>query len=239
MRSATVEKSPHLRSHAQSDNDLVSLATPVFEIIMQIKAGLMTPSTSTRREIDELLKQMEQRGEALGYKAEPVQAVKFALAAFVDETVLTADFPLRDAWAKYPLQLEYFREQLAGVTFFNRLDEMLKNPESDLDVVEAYYMCLLLGYEGKHKKYFMDQLKAITESVAEYLRRANRLRAVALSPHWKVTDQPELRTITWLPRWAKVAGGISLGALILIYVILKFFLGIEIREAISQLLRGH
>src|ERR1043165_1839342 len=107
MRSAIVDKSFHLKSRAQSDNDLVSLATPVFEIIMQIRAGLITPSTNTRRDIDDLLKQMEQRGAALGYKAESVQAVKFALAAFVDETVLTADFPLRDAWAKYPLQLEY------------------------------------------------------------------------------------------------------------------------------------
>jgi len=239
MRSMTVEKSSHPRSRAQSDNDLVSLATPVFEIIMQIRAGLVTPSTNTRREIDGMLKQMEQRGEALGYKAESVQAVKFALAAFVDETVLTADFPLRDAWAKYPLQLEYFREQLAGVTFFNRLDEMLKNPESDPDVVEAYYMCLLLGYEGKHKKYFMDQLKAIIENVAEYLRRTNRLRTVALSPHWKVADQPEMRTTTWLPRWAKIAGGISVGTLILIYVILKFFIGVEIGQTIDQLLRGH
>ena len=237
MRSLLSEKSVRAKSRPQSDNDLVSLATPVFEIIMQLRAGMITPSTDVRREIDGLLKQMEQRGEALAYKPSSLQSVKFALAAFIDETVLTADFPLRDAWEKYPLQLEYFRENLAGVTFFKRLDEMLKDPDGDVDVVEAYYLCLLLGYEGKHKKYFMEQLRSIIESVAEYLRRANRLRAGALSPHWKVSDQPVLASAPWLERWVKITGVTSLCALVLIYVILKLFLSSDLKRAIDLLVR--
>jgi type VI secretion system protein ImpK len=237
MRSMTAEKSAFTRSGARSDNDLISLATPIFEIIMQIKAGLITPSNDLRREIDSLLKQMEQRGEAHGYKARSVEDVKFALTALTDETVLTADFALREDWVKYPLQLEYYGHQLAGVKFFDRLKEMLKNPDADADVIEAYYLCLLLGYEGKHKKYYLQELKALTEDVADYLRSENRLRPVALSPHWKVTDQPLLAHEPWLPRWVKVAGGVSLAALILIYSVLKFFLGGELKDAVDKLLR--
>jgi type VI secretion system protein ImpK len=238
MGSTTIAKSVHSRSRFPSDHDLVSLVTPVFEIIMQLRAGLITPSGDMRREIDGLLKQMEQRGETYGHKAQSIQAVKFAVVAFVDETVLTdKNFPLREAWEKTPLQLEYFRENMAGVTFFNRLDEILKNPDSDPDVIETYYLCLLLGYEGKHKKYFMEQLQSIIDTVASHLRRANRLNAVALSPHWKVTDQPVLATTEWLPRWAKIAGSISLATIVFIYLLLKFFLNSSLHSAIEQLLR--
>jgi type VI secretion system protein ImpK len=237
MRSATADPPMGSGSHVEAGGDLIGVATPAFEIIMKIRAGLLTPSGDLRREIKAVLNQFEQRATALGCKAESVQAVKFALTAFIDETVLTADFPLRDAWEKHPLQLEYFGEHLAGVTFFNRLDEMLKNPDSDLDVVEAYYLCLLLGYEGKHKKYFLEQLRAVIEKVAEYLRRANRLRLVALSPHWKVSDQPALRETPWLPLWARLAGGLALAVLVLFYGILKLFLGSDLKSAISHLLR--
>lgn len=231
------EKPAYNRNRAQPDNDFVGLATPVLEVIMKVKAGLIIPSTSLRREIAELLKQMEHRGETLRCNPRAVQAVKFALTAFVDETVLTADFPLRDAWERHPLQLEYFGEHLAGVTFFNRLEEMLKDPESDPGVVEVYYVCLLLGYEGKHKKYYLEQLRAVIEAVAEYLRRANRLRPVALSPHWKVTDQPVLVRDTGLAQWVKVAGFSLAGLAVLIYVVLRIFLNSEVSSATLQLLR--
>jgi type VI secretion system protein ImpK len=237
MRSVTAEKSALTRSSASSDNDFTSLATPIFEIIMQIKAGLITPSNDLRREIDELLKQVEQRGEEIGYKARSVEDVKFALTALIDETVLTADFALRDDWVKYPLQLEYYGHQTAGIKFFDRLKEMLKNPDADVSVIETYYLCLLLGYEGKHKKYYLQELKTLIENVADYLRRENRLRAVALSPHWKVTDQPLLANENWLPTWVKITSGVALAALILIYSILKLFLGSELKEAVDKLLR--
>jgi type VI secretion system protein ImpK len=238
MRSATAEPWAAARSRGGSGNALINLATPTFEVIMRIRAGLLTPSGDLRREIDGILTQMEQQGAARGTRSEALKAVKFALAAFIDETVLTADFPLRDAWEKYPLQLEYFGEHLAGVTFFNRLDEMLKNSDGDIDLVETYYLCLLLGYEGRYnRKYFAEQLQATIEKVADHLRRANRLHLVALSPHWKVTDQPALSATSWLPAWARLAGALSLGALVLLYGILKLFLGTELKTAISQLLR--
>lgn len=237
MQSVMAERTFQPASRPRPNNDLTRLATPVLDIIMRIRAGLITPSGDMRREIDGLLKQMEQRGDALGRHPRTVEAIKFALTAFVDETVLTADFPLRDAWEKYPLQLEYFKEHLAGVTFFDRLDEMLKNPTADPDVVEVYYLCLLLGYEGKHKKYYLEQLQKIIETVAAYLRSAGRLQTVPLSPHWRVVDQPVLSPNRWLPRWARLTLAGAFAGVILIYVMMKFFLGGELKAAIEQLLR--
>ena len=218
------------------DNELVHLASPVLEIIMQVKANRVVPSNDLRRQIDGLLKQLETRGEQVGYKERQIQAAKFSLAAFVDEMVLTAQFPLREQWEKHPLQLEYFGEHLAGVTFFNRLDDLLKDSANEADVVELFYLCLLLGYKGKYKIYYEPELKAVIEGVADHLRRVNRLRGGALSPHWRVTDQPEI-VDHGIPAWVKTAGAIAIAALIIIYMAFRVWLHSDASSTLERLLR--
>jgi type VI secretion system protein ImpK len=239
MSSATAERPAIKQSRTRADNGLLALATPVLQEIMQIRASITSPSLELRRLIDAMLKQLEQRGDGLGYKERHLQTMKFALAAFIDETVLIADFPLREEWEKYPLQLEYVGEHLAGLTFFERLEAIMKKPdtEADIDVVEVCYVCLLLGYKGKYNIYYEEQLKVVIENVAAFLRRAGRLQIGALSPHWQVNDQPEPVRDSGLPRWMKVGGSVALAVAMLIYVLFNFLLISELNGAKEQLLR--
>ena len=213
------------------------IATNVLQLIMQIRAGIVQPSNSLRGTMDTLLRQLEQDAEVSGYKEAMAQNAKFALAAFADETVLTASFPLRSDWEKYPLQLEYFGEQLAGVKFYERLEDLMKSPEENADVLELYYLCLLIGYKGKYKIYFEDQLRGVIEQVAECLRRVNRLRTGVLSPHWKATDQPRLIASQSIPTWAKITGTAAIGLVILFYVFSALWLDTSMRSVIKVLLR--
>jgi type VI secretion system protein ImpK len=240
MATVTGERPSITQSRTQAaGNGLISLATPVFQEIMQIRAGIATPSIELRALIDALLKQLEQRGEALGYKQRHLQTIKFALAAFIDETVLIADFPLREEWEKYPLQLEYVGEHLAGLTFFERLEAIMKNlqGEADLDVVEVCYLSLLLGYKGKYNIYYEDQLKIVIQNIAELLRKSGRIQAEALSPHWRVTDQPQPVEDPGWPKWMKVGGTIAIGFVLLVYVLLNSLLIIDVNRVKEQLLR--
>src|ERR1043165_2697449 len=125
MATVTAERPIITASRTRADNGLLNLATPVLQEIIQIRAGLAAPALELRRMVDAMLKQLEQRGASLGYRERQLQTIKFALAAFIDETVLIADFPLREEWEKYPLQLEYVGEHLAGLTFFERLEAMM------------------------------------------------------------------------------------------------------------------
>jgi len=237
MQNMVHEKTAISLGQTRVESDLVALATPVLELVMQIKAGFMTPSKDLRRTVDERLKEIEQSAEALGHKERQAQAVKFALVAFIDETVLTADSPLREEWEKRPLQLEYFDEQLAGVKFFERLDQHLKDIDSDADVVEVYYLCLLLGYKGKYKRYYENKLEGVIENVADHLRRTGRLRGGALSPHWKANDQPEVKPDPGLSRWVTLGGGVALGFVLLVFIIFSFLLSRDLNEAMNTLLR--
>jgi type VI secretion system protein ImpK len=225
------------RRRARSGGDLVSLAGPVFELVLMLRAGSLGPSTNPRPTVERLLQEMEQRGATLRYAERQVKAVKFALAAFVDETIMSTNLPLREEWEKFPLQLEYFGEQLAGVKFFERLDELLKQIDTEADVVEVYYVCLLLGFKGKYKVYMEDQLQGLIDTLAAQLKRVGRLQETELSPHWKVRDQPEPPRERGLPLWAKIGGAAGLLVTLLIYLVLIVLLKSEVRTATEQLLR--
>jgi type VI secretion system protein ImpK len=237
--SATVERRAAAMSRraTRTGSDLVSLAAPVLELILRVKAGIVAPSNELRPTVARLLTEMEERAAKLRLSEKQVSSVKFALAAFMDETVLTNDFPLREEWEKVPLQLEYFGEHLAGVKFFERLDELIRSIETEADVVEVYYVCMLVGFKGKYQIYLEDQLKGVIENTAEQLRRVGRLHDGELSPHWRVTDQPEPPKDRGLPLWAMISAGAGLALAIVIYITLNFVLTGNLNEAIDQLLR--
>lgn len=238
MQSAVVEHHPAAgRRRPRSGSDLVTIAGPVFELVMKLQAGLIAPSNELRPMVQRVLAEMEQRGTTLRYSEAQLQAVKFALAAFVDEAVLTANFPLREEWEKYPLQLEYFREHLAGVEFFARLEELLKNVEAEANVVEVYYLCLLLGFKGKHQVYMEEQLQGVIENTAAQLRAVGRLQEGELSPHWRASDQPEPKRDTGLPLWLRISAISAFAFIVLLYTVLLLLLRSDITAAKEQLLR--
>ncbi len=226
MSSAAPQKM--MRANQQgSEKDLVNLATPVLEMVMRIRAGQLVPSSEMRQMVDAWLGEFEARGAQLGYKEAQLQNAKFALAAFVDETVLAGGFQVRNEWERHPLQLEYFKEQFAGVKFFERLDGLLKNAEQEADVIEVYYICLLLGLKGKYHIYMEDQLPAVLQNVSTHLQRVGRLKSSILSPHWKLNDQPEPlkeTKVPELPAWVKMAVAASLGMVGLGYLLFQFLL---------------
>lgn len=221
-----------------ADRSLVGLATPVFETILRIRAGLVTPSEDLRRQIGAELARLEREADRLGVAERRIQSAKFAVVAFTDETVLTADFPLRLEWEKSPLQLEWFGDQLAGETFFERLDALVAGVEDEAEVLEVYYVCLLLGFKGKYKLFGEEQLAGVVARVEDALRREGRLRAGGLSPHGLASDQPgPVRDDAGLSQRVKLWGSVAIASVLLLYVILFSVLQSDLRAALVQLNR--
>ena len=114
----------------------------------------------------------------------------------------------------------------------------MKNGENDVDVVETYYVCMLLGYKGKYKIYLEDQLVGVIADVTAFLRRANRLRASTLSPHWKVSDQPKPRRAdSGIPRWVRIGAPVTIGGVVLLWMLLLALLQRDINVALESLQR--
>lgn len=207
-------------SERASKNDLITFAGPIFDLILRLKAGIVAPSNDLRPKVAAMLEEFEKRAERYRINHKIVQVSKFALAAFVDETVLMNNFPMRDQWEKYALQLEYFGEQLAGNKFFEKLEAMLGQIEVTKDAVEIYYVCMLLGYKGRYAVYEQEKLLAIMERTANALVKAGKIVPVELSPHWLANDQPEPPKKRGMPIWAKLTALGGLGIAFIVYLVM-------------------
>jgi type VI secretion system protein ImpK len=219
----------------QNANDLVTFAAPVFDLILRLQAGIVKPSNELRPKIKSLLDDFEQRAERYRFNHKVVNVAKFALAAFVDETVLTGDFHLKEEWEKYPLQLEYFGEQLAGDKFFEKLQAMIAQIDVTADAVEIYYVCMLLGFKGRYAVYEHDKLQGIMQRTADALVKAGKITKVELSPHWRADDQPKPPEKRGMPTWAKVTAFGGLAFALLLYLVMFLLSSKFLDDAMQKL----
>jgi type VI secretion system protein ImpK len=222
-------------SDRANKNDLVTFAGPIFDLILRLKAGIVAPSNELRPQVAALLDDFERRAERYRFNHKIVQVSKFALASFVDETVLTNNFPLRAEWEKNPLQLEYFGEQLAGNKFFDKLQAMLKQIETTQDAVEIYYTCMLLGFKGRYGVYEQDKLLAIMQSTANALVKVGKIKPVELSPHWLANDQPTPPEKRGMPVWAKISALGGLGLAFIVYLFMFLMSSQFLKNAVEKL----
>ncbi len=222
-------------SEKANPNDLIAFAGPVFDLILRLKAGIVAPSNDLRPQIASMLADFEKRGERYRFSSKIIQVSKFALSAFVDETVLTNNFHLKEEWEKNPLQLEYFGESLAGNKFFEKLLSMIKQVDVTADAVEIYYVCMLLGFKGRYGVYEKEKLLAIMQETANALVKAGKIRPVELSPHWLANDQPKPPEKRGMPTWAKISALGGLGLAFIIYLVMFLVVSTFLKEALSKL----
>lgn len=220
-----------------STNDLVRFAGPIFDLVLRLKAGIVQPSNELRPKCAKLLDDFEKRAERYRFNHKIVRVSKFALASFIDEVVLTNNFPLKDEWEKYALQLEYFGEQLAGNKFFEKLEAMLKQIKVTADAVEIYYVCMLLGFKGRYAVYEHDKLISVMQRTADALVKVGRIKPTELSPNWLANDQPEPPKKRGMPVWAKVSAGAGLLLAVVAYVSMFLVSSLHLNDALDKLLR--
>jgi type VI secretion system protein ImpK len=222
-------------SERTNKNDLVAFAGPVFDLILRVKAGIVVPSNDLRPKIAAMLTDFEKRAERYRFNHRIIQVSKFALASFVDETVLTNNFHLKEEWEKNPLQLEYFGEQLAGNKFFDKLQAMLKQIETTQDAVEIYYICMLIGFKGRYAIYEKEKLLATMQETANALVKVGKITPVELSPNWFANDQPKPPEKRGMPTWAKISALSGLGLAFIVYLVMFLISSKILDDAMQKL----
>jgi type VI secretion system protein ImpK len=223
---------------AATKNDLITFAGPIFDLILRVRAGITPPSNELRPKVESMFGDFERRAERYRFNHKVVNVAKFGLAAFVDETVLTNNFPLRNEWEKNPLQLKYFGEQLAGNKFFEKLESMLGQIEVTQDAVEIYYYCMLLGFKGKYAVYEQEKLLETMQKTANELVKVGKIKPVDLSPNWVANDQPKPPEKRGMPVWAKIGAFAGLGLSFIVYLVLFLLSSQFMQQTIEKLRIG-
>lgn len=100
-----------------------------------------------RQRVMEALSQLADAASKSNYSPRDVSEAQYALVAFIDEAVQGSSWEHRDAWSLRPMQVELFGNRDAGERFFEHLESNRKSR----DVLEVYYLCLALGFQGRNR----------------------------------------------------------------------------------------
>ncbi|MBL8603495.1 MAG: DotU family type IV/VI secretion system protein [Myxococcales bacterium] len=151
------------------------LTSDVFNFLIQLRRldpAQQPPPESVQQRLRALIDTLGRRGEELKLAREDVLEITYAIIALADEVAIYAGGNLRQFWMSRPLQLQYFNENQAGENFFVRVNALRTDPRR-VDVVRVYYMCLVLGFQGRYRVRGGEaELAAIMDTLAADLARA-------------------------------------------------------------------
>lgn len=113
-----------------------------------------------RSNFQRLIAQSEAEFQQGRYSQEDYNLARFAVFAWVDETILASNWQGRQQWLREQLQRQYYQTADAGELFFERLNAVGPHQR---DVRVVYYLCLSLGFAGQYchpgDEVLLDQLK--------------------------------------------------------------------------------
>lgn len=165
-----------------------------------------------RRRIATLLEEMDRRGAEAKIPRRDLDDARYAIVAFIDEQLFRSSWSGRQQWMLEPLQLTYFNENTAGEGFFTRAEALEKERPQ---VLQVYYLCLALGFQGKYAVKNGDGLGALIERLGAILGR--QLPSTDLvSPHGTSPDARRGRAGREAPVLLIGAGVITLAVLVFV-----------------------
>ena len=111
------------------------------------------------------------------------EALQFAFAQVVDETLLNEPWPGRQVWSAHLLEWRMFKTRSGGAQLIERIDAITRtNDRASGEIAELYLYCLSLGFAGR--------LRDRPQGIVELARRRAMLFGF-LYPEMPVIDDPD------------------------------------------------
>ena len=127
-------------------NRLVQAANPVLAAVPQIRHALHHPDPAgLHARLREQVDAFEQTALAGGATESDVHSARYALCALLDDSAAATP------WGKQWTALGLLADASGGEKFFALLDEMLGAPDAHTELLEFFYVCLALGFEGRYR----------------------------------------------------------------------------------------
>lgn len=207
-------------------NPLVAAANPVLAAVAQIRHTLTHPDPEgLRASLQQRIEAFEAAARAAGTGDDHLAAARFALEALVNESA--ASTPWGASWATE-----------GGDRFFEVLEQNSTDPAANRELLEFFYVCLALGYEGRYRREDdgRQALAQIRARLLGQLRAQRPPRDGELSGHWRGVQAPARRPPGALGFWvAGSAAALLLAALYVGYSVSLGSLSDPVAREVAQL----
>lgn len=185
-------------------NPLVNAASTLIAVFEKTRHTSRHPDVGGlhKRLVNEI-RSFEQKAKDFGIKPEIALAARYLLCAALDEAVLHTPWGDESAWGQHTLLSIYHGETFGGEKCFAILDRMLQAPAENLAMLELYYICLSLGFEGKYRlmNRGRDQLEMLRDNLYRTIRNHRGDFERELSSHWQGLGRVRKTLYHYVPVW--------------------------------------
>jgi len=199
-------------------NPLVGAANSLLAAVPQIRHALRHPDPNgLRARLREQIDGFERSARASGQPEDRVFVARYALCALLDDSATAT--PWGRDWGKEGLVAELHGDASGADKFFALVEQMSAKPAGYFELLEFFYVCLALGFEGKYRVGEGGR-QALTQARTRLydLLTQHRPQAPAeLSGRWRGVLVPARRVPGALVLWAAgsacalLAAGVYLG----------------------------
>ncbi|CAL1239740.1 type IVB secretion system protein IcmH/DotU [Candidatus Methylocalor cossyra] len=202
-----------------SRNPFLAAAASLLALVARLRSTVTAPAVpELQQELAAELRRFEARLSQRGVPREQVRLGSYALCSLLDETVLNTPWGAQSLWGHQSLLVLFHKETWGGEQFFRILEGLLRQPVPHLDLIELFYVCLGLGFEGRYRVVpsGLTQLERVREEVYATLHRLRGTVEPALSPRWQGLKDLRSPWVRHLPLW--VVGAAAGAVLLLAYL---------------------
>lgn len=191
-------------------NPLLGAANLLLALVAKLRATTThADPASLRHKLLAHVAQFEAEAKAGGVPRPKIVAARYLLCTFIDETVMGTPWAADGVWAARTLLQEFHEESWGGEKAFKLLERMGEDVAANADLLELFYVCLALGFEGRFrgKPNGRAQLDAITARLLQSIRPQGNLQgARTLSLRWTGASIPN-RALRTVPLWVAMTVG--------------------------------
>lgn len=203
-------------------NPLLAAANPILCAIRPLREMLAHPDPNGLRE--SLLQQIsnfEKNARNAGISPENIIIARYVLCTFADESIAATPWGGTAEWLRNSLLVILHRETGGGEKFFQLLNKMAEDPAQNINLLEFFYVCLALGFEGRFRviEGGRAQLEGVRERLAELIKRQRGEYERDLSKQWRGEVTKNAKFTNLLP-----LGVVAAAVAVVLAVIFVFYL---------------
>jgi len=189
-------------------NPLVNSAITLLTLAIKLRVTLShDKAPELHRKLTEEIRSFEQKSRGAHIPEDSVVTARYLLCTVVDEIVLNTPWGAASGWSQHSLLSLFHHETSGGEKCFTILQKLLETPGKHADLLELFYLCLSLGFEGKYRLEARghEQLEIIRDNLYKTIERIRPNPEQDLSPHWQSDAIRPKRRMDYFPTWVVAA----------------------------------
>lgn len=131
---------------------LMAAAQPLLQGLPLLRGATACPNVQMlHHTLVQGLKQFNTDCQQLGLPNAQRISTRYMLCSALDEAVLSTPWGITSQWSHRALLSLFHHETTGGEKVFQVLAQLMQQPREHLPVLEVFYVCLAMGFEGQFK----------------------------------------------------------------------------------------